>query len=237
MEDDLVSIVVVHIACQGSLQLEGNVVADVVVSGILPVGAASVGGIVDVLDLLLEFGNVGLVGDLEGALVGQLQQSQVVDGVGCAFFKISHVNDQVVTSVQRGGAIDAVNASGCDDMIVSDLCESFCVFALISPTGEDFSHIGSSLALCEDGTDLLVGLQVSQESIGVNAAAPGDVTQSCIVLRLSTGENLVSLVGVTGQVSFCCENGSSQSEDHDQGQQDAGDLSHVFHIVRFLSVF
>ena len=83
----------------------------------------------------------------------------------------------------------------------------------------------------------LEGYVRSLESIGVDAAAPGDVTQSCVVLRLSTGEALVSLVGVTGQVSFCCESGCSQSEDHDQGQQNAGNLSHVFHSVRFLSVF
>ena len=237
MEDDLVGVVIGDIACQGSGQLEGNGVEDIVVSGILPCGEVLVGGIVDILDLLLDLGDVGLIGDRELVLLGQLQQSQVVDGVLSALFEDGLVNDQVVAGVQSGLAVHASLACALNDVGVSDLCKSHCIVALVGPAGDDASDVSSSGAGGESTADGGVCLQGSQECGAVDAVAPGNVTQSCIVLSLSTSKNLVCFVGVARQVciGLSSENGSCQSEDHDQGQQDAGDLSHVFHSDRFLS--
>ena len=234
MEDDLVVGVSSNVVSQGSLQLEGDVVADVVVSGVFPDGCVLGGvGVVLVVDLLDELRNVGLVGDLEVALLGQLQQSQVVSGAGDV---LGDVNDQVVTCVQSGLAVDTGNALT-GDVGVSDLSECAGVVVVVCPAGDGLSDVDCGVAVCEVGADGCISLQGCQEALAVDAGAPGDVTQLGLVVGggLSTCEDLVCLVNVAAQVSISCESGGCQGHDHQDGQCHGEKLSHVFHNVRFLS--
>ena len=211
--------------------MEGDRVAHVVISHIVVAGTIAV-----ILIVLIIFQNFFLHGgcirlNLDSFITNNQEQCSVV---GTAFANVSScIYDQVIAVIKRiftgsqsrtgSGLIGICELSNCVGqtdlgvILTQDLCYS-CGIGTIS---KETSISG-------------IGFQGCQESIAINAAAPAaNVGQNAIFL--TTGENLESGKGVVLQNSIrwngdCrAERGGGQDEEHDQGNQEAGEFSHVFH--------
>lgn len=224
MESDLIGIIVIVGRSGGQVcdQQEGNGVADVVVSGILPilgVGCEISGNdgdrIVGILDLLLGGGRLALIGN-DQLVISQLDQ-QVGNCVIIGFFAGGAVSghDQIITCVQTGdlgsrGVKSAAGPSGqvaCNDL--SDLIhDGAAIGDLLTQDSCDTLSGGAAcknLFLGSGGIAVHVeacGLQSCQQSCGINAGAPFDVNQFVVADR--TAEDLVSGVGMALRGSLPC---------------------------------
>ena len=229
MEHDLVGGVGGDIVRQGGLELEGDGIANVVVSRILPAGGLAC-SFVGILDLLFHLGNVGL--RRSGYIAHNLDD---VFGVGIAVTgqRAVLILYEIVASSQAGDDIlaigDGVDGTGSGGQIGSDLLGKRFGIGLVF---QRFRLCGS----------------VTQRGLArfADAGAPDDVGQDLgsVFLNQIAGEDLISLIGVAlgGIVdgdgiggSFIRKRGGGQGKYHDQSQQEAGEFFDVLHCtVSFL---
>ena len=225
MEHDLVGGVGGDIIRQSGLELEGNGIANVIVGGILPVSLGGVGGVVDIFNLFLHFGDIGLrrSGYIAHNLYDVFGVRIVVAGQGTVL-----ILDQIVTGGQAGDDIlaigDGVGGTGSGGQIGSDrLGKRFGI-------GLGFQRF----RLCGS---------VTQRGLArfADAGTPDDVGQRSAAQI--TGEDLVGLVSMifggivdrNGIGSFLRKRSGGQGENHDQHQQEAGKFFDVLHcFVPFL---
>ena len=180
MEGEVVGLVVGVVARQGGLQLERDLVAEIVISGVLPLGGTT-SGVVDVLDLLLKGGHVALRADNHVAdNLGDVQSAGVG---GIAAHGAILVLDEVVA---RNSGVGRLVLSQRGDWSAGEVGEHLDDVKLLL-VGLAFDvHVGELLQL--------VGGHLGVRSLGTVHAVL-DVGKHLAVEI--TGEDLVHLVGVT----------------------------------------
>ena len=231
MEHDLVGGVGGDIIRQSGLELEGNGIANVIVGGILPVGLGGVGGVVDIFNLFLHFGDIGLrrSGYIAHNLYDVFGVRIVVAGQGTVL-----ILDQIVTGGQAGDDIlaigDGVGGTGSGGQIGSD-------------------RLGKRFGIVLGFQRFRLCGSVTQRGLArfADAGTPDDVGQDLVPGFIGgqvAGEDLIGLVGVacSGVIDgngigggLVREGGDSEAQHHDQCQQEAGKFFDVLHcFVSFL---
>ena len=221
VEYHLISSVGRDVVRQGGRQLERYLVADVVVSGVLPsvVCNTAVLRVVDILDLLYHFGRTGIL----GVHIHILHNFQNIAGVGIMITsqRTFLILDQIITGSQTGDDVlavcDSIGGTGNSAQITRHfLCKGRGVIC-----GFD------SLRLCS---------RIAQRGLSRlgHAGAPFDVGQGAIIQI--TGKDLVGLISMAlggvvdrNRISLVRKCRDGQGQGHDQRQEQAGDFFAVFH--------
>ena len=222
VEGQLVAVGVVGVVLRnGGAQLEGHGIADIVVSGILPISGGVRRAVIGVLNLLI--GGCGSNLGRDGSGADNLDDIQ---GVGFTVIDRAVVLDQIVAGEYGQGIAVENGTDSCGveiDVILNH--SQLLSIALAVYSGQS---IKNSLVNCF--------------SHGAGAVlAPLDVGQN--TLMEVTSEDLVNIIGAGASLGsrncsvFCRKRGSGQGKDHDQGQQQAGKFLCVFHCVIFFLVF
>ena len=220
MEHILVGLIVCKVGGQGADKLERYIRADFPVSSLAPL-------VIRVLDALVHGGNFVLLLNGDVALVGHLKQRGVHS---VALARRAGIYQQVIT----GGKINS-RSIRCNlskrrsQMLCGHIGKGIGFATLIAITAQHGGHIRCGGAGCKDVCAFLdkagISFQFRQEVSAVNAGAPGYIAQRNSVVRLRAGENLIGVIAMFSVVRYvCCKGNSGHTENHDQYQQNAGQL-------------
>ena len=217
MENELIRSVAIIVGRHNTLQLERNLIANIIVSGILQVGSLA-GGVVGVLNLLFRSRGAGLGTDDRGA--NDLDHKQAVS------LPIAHralVLDQIIAggNGQRSVFVHGSNSSGLQIYIILDRSQLLCIaFAIHSSQRIKRSLINRSSFLA---FTVFTPLHIRQNAI----------------MQIA-GKNLVNIISTGAvrrsgnrSVSRSRKRGDGQGQGHDQCQQNAGHTFHGFHSSLF----
>ena len=222
VESQLVAVGVVGVVLRnGGAQLEGYGIADIVVSGILPISGGVRRAVIGVLNLL-----IGGCGSNLGRDSRRADNLDYIQGVGFTVIDRAVVLDQIVAGGYGQGIAVGNGTDSCGAEIDISL---------------NHSQLLSIALAVYSGQSVQSGL-IDSSSFGAGAVlAPLDVGQN--TLMEVAGENLVNIIGAGASLGsrnysvFCRKRGSGQGKDHDQGQQQAGKFLCVFHCLTSLLLF
>ena len=235
VEDVLIGVIAAHIG-HGADELEGNCVAHVVVSYIVVLITVAAVLIVLVVfqNLLLHGGSISF--DRNVDVANDLQQGSVVSTtsrhiLGGILNQVVAISKAVCSRSQCGAVASLVGKS------------QFCNSVSQSGIGVVFAqHLGHICGSCTTAKFAAIhAFQGSQEGLTINAVAPLYVGQNAaafVAFKDLVGGEAMVLQNAFGRDCYSRrKRRSSQCEDHDQCQQEAGEFSHVFHYLHsFLSL-
>ena len=225
MEYDLIGLVGVHIIAHSCGNNEGHFITDIMVSGVLS-DFLTAKGIVNVLNLLHNGRRIILLADFDVAIIGDLQQSQVL-GIMLAA-QIGSIHDQPVTSCQIHSFCGNDGGLNIGQIVVSNLSQGVGFRALVSLALQDLGNI------CRRGAGIkiiVVCLQLCQQSGTIDTIAPVNLSQCGIIVSLGTLKYLVSIIGMARSAvgNICCKCSGCQSHDQHQCQCHSKQFLYIFH--------